>query len=48
MISKDIIVSTGTEKIGGVVVFPFISVKAYLILEEMILSFLIMNWNQFS
>ena len=48
MISKDIIVSTGTEKIGGVVVFPFISVKAYLILEEMILSILIMSWNQFS
>ena len=31
-----------------VVVFPFISVKAYFILEEMILSILMMNWNQFS
>ena len=48
MISKDIIVLTGTEKIGRVVVFPLISEKAYLILEEMILSILIMNWDQFS
>ena len=48
MIFRDTLALTGTEIIGGVVVFLSISETAYLILEGMILSILTMNWNQSS